>query len=136
MPSPKSAETSVVKFPAKTPARMPRTEATERPNHPDADLIKACMAYASAIAGTKAAFDVDPTGDSDFAQPLDERALRAAHKNQHLAANCSPSTIDGLRAKAAVVEMILETETDADSVKPFLKSLADDIERLCKGITR
>ena len=138
MPSPKSAETSVVKFSPKSAGRAPRyrKRTAGRPDHPDANLIQACLDCAYATGGIKEAFHADPTGNSDFAQPMDERALRTARKSVNFAANYSPSTIDGLRAKAAIVRMVLEIESDTESAAPFFKSLADDIRRLCRDLAR
>jgi hypothetical protein len=72
----------------------------------------------------------DPTDDNDFAQDVDGHALITARLNMMAATECFASTIDGLRAKASIVCMVLKTETDTASVSPFLKSLAHDIERL------
>jgi hypothetical protein len=97
--------------------------------HPDAPLITACVAYAAAMGGVAAAFCADPTADSDFAQAVDIRALAAARKHMAAAANYLPSTMDGLRAKAEIVIAMLETETATASVKPFMRSLVEDIAR-------
>jgi hypothetical protein len=130
MPSPKSAQTSVVKFPAKSRSRAPLVRRAKWPNHPDDVLIGACVAYAYAMGGIRAAFPADPTGDKDFVQSIDGHALLAARRNMHRAANLFASTLDGLRAKAFIVSIVLDNETDTASVSPFLKSLAHDIERL------
>ena len=132
MPSPKSAEASVIKFSTKSTGRAPRKRPADRPSHQDGDLITACVAFAAAIGGSKAAFRVDPTGNADFAQAMDDRALREARRSMYVAARLSSSTFDGLRAKAAIVGLSLETETDTPTAKLFMQSLADDIKRLCK----
>lgn len=110
-----------------------RTTKTKPGDHPDADLIRCCVAYASAIAGAAAAYKADPTSDCDFANATDGRALATARKLMGHAANYLPTTLDGLRAKGEIIELIMETEVDTASAISFMRSVADDIARFHKA---
>jgi hypothetical protein len=102
-------------------------------DHPDATLIQACINFAIAMRGASGAFEVDPTVDCDLAQAADKRLMRQASKEQSLIAATRPSTLDGLRAKAAIVDMALDL--DRDDMSFFLRSLAADVIRFHRAAT-
>ena len=99
-------------------------------SHPDAELINSCISIATAIRGTSGAFEADPTGDNDFAAAQDEVHLKTAYRAMKAASNYLPSTFDGLRTKAAIVEMVFEI--DRCEARAFVCSLADDVIRFHK----
>jgi hypothetical protein len=99
-------------------------------SHPDAELIGSCIEVATALRGTAGAFEADPTGDNDFAAAQDDAALKRASQAMHAAANYLPSTFDGLRTKAAIVDMVFEI--DRCEARAFVRSLADDVIRFHK----
>jgi hypothetical protein len=129
MPLPKSAESSVIKFSAQ-PARC-RRRAGKRPDHPDADLIEHCIEYAMQISAGRVAYMVDPT-DAKFASHCDDLAMARGDRAMNAILDIEPVTIDGVKAKAALVKLSIEDWSgDLDELRQcFLISLADDMIRL------
>ena len=127
---PKSAETSVIKFSTKTAGRSPRNRVGKRPDHPDADLIENCIEYAMQINGANISYKIEPT-DAEFASFTDDVAQSRADRALRLAADCVAKTMDGLRAKAALVRTALDDWSgNLDELRQeFLISLADDVIR-------
>src|SRR5664279_913412 len=134
MPSPKSAETSVIKFSTKTAGRSPRNRVGKRPDHPDADLIDNCIEYARQITGALISYKIDPT-DAEFAAFFDDVAQSRADRALRSALDLPPKTMDGLRAKAALVRTALDDWSgNLDELRQeFLISLADDVIRFQKA---
>ncbi|ABE64091.1 hypothetical protein Nham_3360 [Nitrobacter hamburgensis X14] len=108
-------------------ATAPRRSAGIETTHPDAALIKACINFAVAVRGASGAFEADPTADNDFARRMDVVLLRRAEKQQNLIASLRPTTLDGLRAKAAAADMALTF--DLDTSANLLSSLCTDIAK-------
>lgn len=128
------AETPVVNFATMTTnCRKPQGIDPEAVEHPDAALIQACVNFAAAMRGASGAFEVDPTVDCDIAQAVDKRLMRQASKEQALITASRPNTWDGLRAKAAVVDMALDL--DREDMPSFLRSLAADVIRFHRATT-
>lgn len=100
-------------------------------SHPDAELISNCVCIATAIRGTSGAFEADPTGDNEFAAAQDEVQLKAAYRSMKAASNYMPSTFDGLRTKAAVMDMVFDI--DRAEVRGFVRSFAEDVIRFHKA---
>jgi hypothetical protein len=121
------SEPTVVDFSTATPAK--RRSSKPETTHPDAPLIKACINFAVAVRGASGAFETDPTGDNDFAQQMDVLLLRRAEKQQARIVSLRPTTLDGLRAKAAAANLAL-TEFDLDTSSHLLSSLCTDIVKL------
>ena len=134
MPSPKSTKTSVIKFPAKTAGRSPRNRVGKRPDHPDADLIENCIGCAMHITGALTSYNIDPTG-AEFAAFFDDLAQSRADRALRSALDLPPQTMDGLRAKAALVRTALDDWSgNLDELRQeFLISLADDAIRFQKA---
>jgi hypothetical protein len=100
--------------------------------HPDRKLIEACVEYAFQRCGAEACFVVDPT-DSEFASFTDDIARSRAARVLTTATRCRPSTMDGLRAQAALIPVMFADGTDNyldPSDRTFLLSLSADIVRL------
>lgn len=106
------------------------TQAT--PSHPDAPLLKACVSVAVALRGASGAYEADTTDDKDFAAAIDSALLKRAEKALTEAADYLPSTLDGIRAKAEIVNMAIEA-MPSGIVKGFLLSLSADIARFHKA---
>ncbi|WP_375413098.1 hypothetical protein [uncultured Bradyrhizobium sp.] len=96
--------------------------------HPDAQLIAACVAYGFVMGGAAAGWRIDPT-DSDFAGPADIRNLRKGEALIEKMKGLETKTLDGIAAKAGVVELICSSGSNyvsPDEVE-FTSSLAKDI---------
>lgn len=93
--------------------------------HPDAEIIETCIAFAVAAGGIAAAFKVDPTGECDFASKRDTVYLRQEERLLAALVEMKPVTMDGLRAKAAIVEMVIDQRSEGQ--EQFFKSLAADV---------
>jgi hypothetical protein len=134
MPSPKSAKTSVIKFPAKSSCAARRSRVGKRPDHPDADLIEHCIEYAMQITGALTSYKIDPT-DAEFAAFFDNVAQSRADRALRSALDLPPQTMDGLRAKAAIVRTALDDWSgNLDELRQeFLISLANDVIRFQKA---
>ena len=137
MPSPKSAKTSVIEFPAKTAGRSPRNRVGKRPDHPDADLIENCIEYAIQINGALISYKIDPT-DAEFAAFFDDVAQSRADRALRSVLDLPPQTMDGLRAKASLVRTAVDDWAgDLDELRQeFVKSLADDVIRFQRAARR
>jgi hypothetical protein len=129
-----ATETPVINFAEKTASRPPRKRVGKRPNHPDADLIEYCIEYGMQIAAGKAAFPIDPT-NATFAAYFDNLTQSRADRALVSVLDMDPVTLDGLRAKASLVEVAMSDWDAFDSImidelrKKFLISLANDINR-------
>lgn len=121
----------VINFATKAAGRSPRRRVGRRPDHPDADLIEHCMEYAVQISAGKIAYDVDPT-DAKFASFSEDLAQSRADRAMRSILELEPTTVDGVRAKAALVKIAIEDWSgDLDELRQqFLISLADDVIRL------
>src|SRR5882757_9288032 len=102
-----TAETPIIDFAANAANRAPRRRSSKRPNHPDAYLIDHCIEYAMHISSGKIAYEVDPT-DATFAWFRDDLAQGRATRALSAILEIEPVTVDGLRAKAALVKITLE----------------------------
>lgn len=110
---------------AATASRAPGSRRANLPDHPDAELIQACVEFGIAVQGMNGGFEVDPTDDADFAQRMDSALLNRARKRQELIATLRPTTLDGLRAKATVANMARSSDLDQSSA--LLSSLCTDV---------
>ena len=137
MPSPKSAETSVIKFSTKSTGAGRRSRVGKRPDHPDADLIDNCIEYARQITGALISYKIDPT-DAEFAAFFDDVAQSRADRALRSVLDLPPQTMDGLRAKAALVRTAVDDWAgDLDELRQeFVKSLADDVIRFQRAARR
>jgi hypothetical protein len=131
----KSTGAPVIDFAIKAaPGRSPRRRVVKRPDHPADDLIMNCIEYGMQIAAGRAAYEIDPT-DANFASHFDDLSQSRADRALRAALDTQPLTLDGLRAKAALVNIALKDWETFDDVlidelrKKFLISLADDIIR-------
>ena len=131
---PKSAEMAVIKFSTKTAGRSPRNRVGKRPDHPDADLIERCIEYVIQINGALISYKIDPT-DAEFAAFFDDVAQSRADRALRSVLDLSPQTMDGLRAKAALIRTALDDWSgNLDELRQeFLISLADDVIRFQKA---
>lgn len=120
-----SAKPTIINFAV---AGVPRARNAKLPDHPDAELIQACLNYAIAMRGASGAYEADPTGDNDFAAAADTRLLKQAAKEQDVIAASHATTLDGLRAKAAAAD--IAANLDRDCAPSFLRSLAADVIRI------
>jgi hypothetical protein len=120
------SEPTVVDFSTAVPTR--RRSSKPETTHQDEALIKACIDFAVAVRGASGAFEADPTGDNEFASKMDVVLLRRAEKQQALIVSLRPSTLDGLRAKAAAADMALTF--DLGSSANLLSSLCTDIKNI------
>jgi hypothetical protein len=123
-------------FPAANPTSKPRRRRADLKSkaelHPDFVLIDACIDFAMCTASSKAAFSVDPSGDNDFGAFHDSINRSEARKHLGTVAETTAKTLDGLRAKASLVSIILDDFDGCvlsleDHHDAFLRSLADDI---------
>jgi hypothetical protein len=78
----------------------------QRISHPDAELIENCIAYAVTVTGISAAFKVDPT-DAKFAEVTLKKADRRAERLMGEILALPAKTVDGARAKTALVDIVL-----------------------------
>jgi|GEM_PF-2077601 len=129
-----TTQAAVIDFAQIGKSRPPRRGVKKRPNHPDADLIEHCIEYGMQIAAGKASYKVDPT-DSEFASFCDDICQSRADRALRAVLEMSPSTLDGLRAKAELVEIATNDWAAFDDVAfdelrtKFLLSLAKDVIR-------
>lgn len=123
--SERASRPTVVDFSAAAKASRPRSRCATLPDHPDAELIQACVEFGIAVRGASGGFEADPTGDSEFAQRMDATLLKRARKQQELIATLRPTTLDGLRAKATVANMARTFDLDQSSA--LLSSLCTDV---------
>jgi hypothetical protein len=136
-----ATETPVINFAEKTAGRPQRKRVGKRPDHPDADLIEHCIEYGMQIAAGRAAFPIDPT-DAKFAAYFDDLTQSRADRALRAALDMKPRTLDGLRAKASLVEVALGDWEAFDTLaidelrKKFLISLANDIIRFQRGAVK
>ena len=98
------------------------------PSHPDAPLLKACVSVAVALRGASGAYEADTTDDKDFAAAIDGEMIERAAKALAEAGDYRTATLDGLRAKAEVIDMTFEA-MPSDIAHKFLRSLCADIAR-------
>lgn len=101
--------------------------------HPDAELIEACMDFATALYGSSGAFDVDPTEDCEFASTRDTRALKRADDARSIITSYLPKTLDGLCAKAQAAQVC--NKYDIQEAPSFNASVANDVVRFHRIIT-
>ncbi|NGX99831.1 MAG: hypothetical protein G4V63_33025, partial [Candidatus Afipia apatlaquensis] len=73
--------------------------------HPDHALISHAIEYVAHMKGADAGYNVDPT-DSDIAAPFDTKHRAVARLAFSRLTKLKANTIDGLRAKAAVMEHV------------------------------
>lgn len=104
------------------------------PSHPDASLLKACVAVAVALRGAEGAYEADATSGKDFAAAIDGELIKRAEKALADATNCQPTTLDGIRAKADIVVLAFQV-MPSGGVRKFLQSLSADLTRLHKAST-
>lgn len=127
-------QSHVINFAVNATKPQARRRVGKRPDHPDADLIEHCIEYAMQIAAGKAAFPIDPT-DATFAAYFDDLTQSRADRALVAALDTEPVTLDGLRAKASLVEIAMSDWDNFDSImidrlrKKFLISLAKDVTR-------
>lgn len=127
--SDRASKPNVVDFStAATAGRAPRSRRATLPDHPDAELIQACVEFGIAVQGMNGGFEVDPTDDADFAQRMDSALLKRARKQQELIATLRPTTLDGLLAKAVVANMARACDLDQSSA--LLSSLCTDVAQV------
>lgn len=125
----RASKPNVVDFSTAAAAgRAPGARRANLPDHPDAELIQACVEFGIAVRGASGGFEADPTGDNDFAQRMDATLLKRARKQQELIATFRPTTLDGLRAKATAANMALTFDLDRSSV--LLSSLCTDVAQV------
>jgi hypothetical protein len=121
----------VINFANAGATRKPTRRDVAYPPHPDAILIAACIEYASYMAFAAAGYAIDPT-DADFAAVSDDAARAKADTALRIAQKTCPETLDGLRAKSALVYSIAGKNSATGSSlglpeRMFLASLADNI---------
>lgn len=129
-------------FSAAATTRPPRAKRSRPalPDHPDAKLIGHCIEYAVHVSSGAMAYTIDPT-DAEFASPYDSKVIRLADRALAAILECEAVTIDGVRAKARLVSIMLKdwgSHLD-DLREQFLISLADDVVRLqrhARGLDR
>ncbi|MCB1393846.1 hypothetical protein [Nitrobacter sp.] len=127
--SERASKPNVVDFTtAATASRAPGSRRAHLPDHPDAELIQACVEFGIAVRGASGGFEADPTGDNEFAQRMDTALLKRARKQQKLIATLRPTTLDGLRAKATVANMARTFDLDQSSA--LLSSLCTDVTQV------
>ncbi|PAY07163.1 hypothetical protein CK489_15290 [Bradyrhizobium sp. UFLA03-84] len=105
--SEQATQAAVIDFAQIDKPRSTRRSVKRRPAHPDADLIENCIECAMQIAAGKAPYKIDPT-DSEFAALSDDISRSRADRALRAALDLSPTTLDGLRAKAGLVEAIMD----------------------------
>jgi hypothetical protein len=107
----------------------------ERSAHPDAKLISLCIEYGLAVAGAKVIYQIDPT-DAEFASRADTSARARADRSMEEIIGTATKTMDGLRAKAAIVKLAIDDwEGNLDDLRQrFLISIADDIIRMQRAL--
>ncbi|MDB5579645.1 MAG: hypothetical protein JWR80_4821 [Bradyrhizobium sp.] len=130
----------VINFATANSDRKSERRASKQPDHPDADLIAACIEYATQIHAGQTAYKIDPT-DAKFASVADTAAQRRADRAMVQILDLPPRTMDGMRAKAAIVEMALEDWTsDLDDLRQnFIITLANDVirfQRASRGLNQ
>ena len=130
-----SAATPILNFATVAESKKPRPRLYDRvAAHPDVSLIETCVSYASAIGSTsEATFKVDPTGNNDFAAMVATKSRNRADRLLAQITATAPRTMDGLRAKAAVMEVML-ADCDLGALEPehysFLNSVARNVVEL------
>ncbi|QOZ15923.1 hypothetical protein XI02_13755 [Bradyrhizobium sp. CCBAU 21365] len=106
-----SSQAAIIDFGQIGKSRPPRRSVKKRPDHPDADLIESCIECAMQMAAGKAPYKIDPT-DSEFAAFCDDICRSRADRALCAVLDMNPSTLDGLRAKAGLVEAVVDDWTD------------------------
>jgi hypothetical protein len=127
-----SANVLTPNFAPPTPAPLSSATIREaRKTHPNRTLIENCVDYAVHMQGALAGFDVDPT-DSEYASATDSIFRARARRHLVSATRIKACTIDGLRAKAALIPIIIASAAGCleEPEAKFLQSLATDIVRI------
>ena len=97
----------------------------------DLELIRDCVDYSRTVAGYLAGFDVDPDGNSKFAD--DKAGQRLSNRAEKLLSKISRTrakTAEGLQAKASIVPMILKNggeESPHEREINFLETFASEV---------
>ncbi len=111
----------------------------DRAAHPDRALLEHCTDYAMQIAGALGAYDIDPTDGNDFAAQIDSMCRSRAAPSLAKATRARAKTVDGLRAKAETVRLILKNTAGGDLLEKeevaFLVSHLDDVKRFHRATT-
>lgn len=120
----------IIDFATKTAKPKSPRRVSRRPDHPDAGLIEHCIEYASQTKAAEVCYLIDPT-DSEFAAFADDLSRSRANRAMRQALELAPVTMDGLRAKAAVVVHCIDEWGGelTDMHRQFLASLAEDVIR-------
>jgi hypothetical protein len=121
-----------------TPYRKKQKE--KRANHPDKALIDNCVEFGVHVAGALGAFEVDPTGNNDFAAFHDDLCGTRAAPHLLKATRLKAKSMDGLRAKAQMVAIILKNNSGSvmfedDDEIAFIKSLVEDVIRFQRAFS-
>jgi hypothetical protein len=124
-----SSAAQVINF-AETKKKPRSVRKAKQSDHPDAELIECCMEYAAQIKIAEVGYLIDPT-DSEFAEFADNLAQSRARRAMTQLLDLAPTTMDGLRAKAAIVAICIEDWNGAIEGIPreFVVSLAEDVIR-------
>ena len=99
----------------------------------DHRLILLCVSVGKSIGGMSGSFDIDPTGNNDFAETLDgtpwkERAAALASLSTLRA-----KTVAGVSAKARLVPLLLEHREGSELTcqdRKFILSVAEDVKSI------
>lgn len=103
--------------------------------HPDGALIIKCLELAVDIKAGEALYMIDPT-DGEFANLADTRHRNRADRALAYITAFRPTTLDGLKAKARLVDLVLVDIHAIDGIElDFLKSAASDVCRFHDALT-
>ncbi len=102
----------------------------------DHKLIFECVRYAQMVSANEAGFNVDPTGDNEFAGSMGGRYVRSYNKSLNLITRRSATTMEGLLAKSGIVSLVIQAAGGSldDDDAAFFRSLAADINAIANSI--
>jgi len=108
---------------------------------PDAELIRTCITYVQSAVAWNIGFDVDETGDNEFAQEVGDKYRRARNRAAIDATELTPQTWFGLFAKARLASVLLDDVVNSRNAinaheVSYLVAFARDVERLTKDAIR
>jgi hypothetical protein len=106
------------------------------PATPDAELIRACVRYAQAIAAADAAFTADPDGDSAYAEPAADKYYRGANKSLAVISSIAATTASGVCAKANIVKLLLRDNNLEPKCAAFFATFAADVKAQSEALLK
>jgi hypothetical protein len=99
----------------------------------DHRLILLCVRVGQSIGGMSGSFDIDPTGNNDFAETIDGTPWKERVEAFAALSKLRAKTAAGVSAKARLVPLLLEHREGSELTchdRKFILSVAEDVQNL------